>query len=121
MGAYELLQPFPQIGRETFALDEQTKSSPTTSRFGHAEVEPARLFALEMRGWTHFNDAFSISAGSDLYVSFVVGPGFQTRPIPKQSVSELRVMSRTLGAAPKLGDIDRITLSEILRDVATLA
>jgi hypothetical protein len=118
---YELLQPFPQMGRETFVLDERAKSSPTTSSFGHTEVDPARLFALEMRGWTHFNDAFTISASGDLYVSFVVGPGFQTRPIPKQSVSELRVMSRTRGITPKLGDIDRITLSEILRDVATLA
>ena len=29
-------------------------------------------------------------------------------------------MSRERGVAPTLGDIERITLSEILRDVATL-
>ncbi|HEY2370327.1 MAG TPA: hypothetical protein VGH87_28220, partial [Polyangiaceae bacterium] len=84
------------------------------------EVEPSRLFALEMRGWTQHANAFSISASESLYVSFVAQPGFQTRPIPKQSVSELRVMSRERGVVPKLGDVARITLSEILRDVATL-
>ena len=117
---YELVQPFPQIGRETFVLDARAKTSPTTGGFALENVEPARLFALEMRGWTHVNNAFSLPVGS-LLVSFFVEPGFQTRPIPKQSVSELRVMSRERGIAPTLGDLDRITLSEILRDVFTLA
>jgi hypothetical protein len=117
---YELVQPFPQIGRETFVLDATALASQTTNGFALENVEPARLFALDMRGWTQFNSAFSFALGESLLVSFVAEPGFQTRPIPKQTVSELRIMTRKPGPKPKLGDVDRITLSEILRDVATL-
>lgn len=117
---YELVQPFPQIGRETFVPDARALDSQTTSGFAQTDVEPARLFALDMRGWSQNRNAFSLMIDDTRYAWVVAQPGFDTRPVPKQSLSEVSIGSRTPGAVPKLRDVDRITLSEILRDVATL-
>ncbi|MFD0638862.1 DUF4132 domain-containing protein [Catenulispora yoronensis] len=48
---YELLQPFPQLGRATAALTDAEKAATNLTRFLAADVPVGRLLGLERRGW----------------------------------------------------------------------
>ncbi|QEI05535.1 DUF4132 domain-containing protein [Pigmentiphaga aceris] len=48
---YEIAQPFLQLGRETYVLDEAERGVDTISRFADAEVETTRLRGMSTRGW----------------------------------------------------------------------
>ena len=50
-GDYEIAQPFPQLGRETYALTEAEKAADSVTRFEGIEVEAARLRGMGARGW----------------------------------------------------------------------
>lgn len=48
---YEILQPFPQLGREIFRPTEEERSARALLDVSGAQVSPGRLFALEARGY----------------------------------------------------------------------
>ncbi|SET20863.1 DUF4132 domain-containing protein [Thorsellia anophelis] len=48
---YELLQPFTQLGRETFSLTEEELSSKEITRFAGKEVPTGKILGLNNRGW----------------------------------------------------------------------
>ncbi|HVL07005.1 MAG TPA: DUF4132 domain-containing protein [Acidimicrobiales bacterium] len=48
---YEILQPFPQLGREVLALTEEERSSRLLRRFAGATVYTGRILGLSHRGW----------------------------------------------------------------------
>lgn len=48
---YEILQPFKQLGRETFSLTEAEAASQSLNRFNAKRVTPGGLMGLNGRGW----------------------------------------------------------------------
>lgn len=50
-GDYEIAQPFPQLGRETFTLTAAEKDSARIERFKGKSVQAARLRGMGVRGW----------------------------------------------------------------------
>ncbi|GHJ47587.1 hypothetical protein Cs7R123_49290 [Catellatospora sp. TT07R-123] len=48
---YEILQPFPQLGRETYGLSEQELAATVLTRFGEVTIPTGRVVGLERRGW----------------------------------------------------------------------
>ncbi|QEI05533.1 DUF4132 domain-containing protein [Pigmentiphaga aceris] len=50
-GDYEIAQPFMQLSRETYALEDQERELHTLTRFAESEVETTRLRGMSTRGW----------------------------------------------------------------------
>lgn len=48
---YEILQPFPQLGREVFALSAEERSARLLSRFAGTTVYTGKILGLSHRGW----------------------------------------------------------------------
>ena len=48
---YEILQPFPQLGREVLALTAEERSSRRLGRFAGASVYTGKILGLSHRGW----------------------------------------------------------------------
>ncbi|WP_285580003.1 DUF4132 domain-containing protein [Actinoallomurus iriomotensis] len=48
---YEILQPFPQLGREVHVLTDAERASRRLKRFEGVTVPPAAILGLEGRGW----------------------------------------------------------------------
>ncbi|MFI6025408.1 DUF4132 domain-containing protein [Amycolatopsis magusensis] len=48
---YEILQPFPQLGRQVLALTEEERAALTLTRFDKAKVGVSRVLGLTKRGW----------------------------------------------------------------------
>lgn len=48
---YEILQPFPQLGREVFVLSDTERQATSITRFAAATIPTGRVVGLERRGW----------------------------------------------------------------------
>lgn len=48
---YEILQPFPQLGRQVLALTDEERTALTLARFGKVSVSVSRVLGLTKRGW----------------------------------------------------------------------
>ncbi len=52
-GDYEIIAPFPQLGRPIFALDREEIKDKEIRRFGNVKIPPAALMGtMEKLGWT---------------------------------------------------------------------
>ena len=127
LGDYEIVQPFPQLARETFVLTDAERASVALERIAARRGEVGNVYALEQRGWQ--------ITGSRTWV-----PSLR-RTLSKASV-ELRFMDAIDLSRPKdtpevtahalfmvpVGPIGQVTFasltpveaSEILRDLAFL-
>ncbi|UJW31147.1 DUF4132 domain-containing protein [Saccharothrix sp. AJ9571] len=48
---YEILQPFPQLGRQVLALTDEERAALTLARFDKTKVSVGRVLGLTKRGW----------------------------------------------------------------------
>jgi hypothetical protein len=48
---YEILQPFPQLGRPVLAMSDEERAALTLTRFGKVTVSVSRVLGLTKRGW----------------------------------------------------------------------
>jgi hypothetical protein len=48
---YELLQPFPQLGRDTYALTDQERSADKLLRWKDLKVPTGKILGLSNIGW----------------------------------------------------------------------
>jgi hypothetical protein len=48
---YEILQPFPQLGRPILALTDEERAALTLARFDKTTVSVGRVLGLTKRGW----------------------------------------------------------------------
>jgi hypothetical protein len=128
---YELLQPFAQLGRETFTMTDEESKAEHLGRFNGSMVESAKLFSLDYRGWRRdrgqvvqgFDKLVRSRDGTcDLTVSLGVSPGFMvatpTDP-PEQSLDGLWLRD-SRGQPRVFGVLAPIVFSELVRDVETL-
>lgn len=129
---YELLQPFTQLGRDTYRLTEAEKSSTELTRWSDLVVPTGKVLGLTNRGWDRGmpQDAGVIHdiekplpggwrAVADLSEGLAVGA---LDYFPEQSIT--RVIVGTPGKwtvdAKTFGELDEITASELIRDLEGL-
>ncbi len=124
---YELLQPFPQLTREVFAVPAGASEALVFEDV--ALPAPKLVFGLERLGWQRggasdggaFSEHGKSFRGTDVSVvvtyAGAVGMGY----IEDKETLELESASfRVKGKAVPIGDVDPIFVSEVLRDVALL-
>lgn len=120
---YELMQPFEQLMRETFTLDEAQRSRRGLDHWAGRSVSNAGLLGLETRGWQRevgeggmvnsFNKP--LPGGRQICLQLEEGWFVQDSPDGK----DLQTVSAVVldGADATLGELTPIVLSEIERDL----
>ncbi len=129
---YEILQPFPQLGREVLRLTEAERSTDALTRFATTPVATKRIYGLAHRGWER---AMAEDGGvqgtlekllpSGLKAIVALDPGiFVGMPDeePEQKLTAVHVVKAeddhwNAGSRLPLSVLDDITASEILRDL----
>ncbi|KUO04542.1 hypothetical protein AQJ67_12130 [Streptomyces caeruleatus] len=130
---YEILQPFPQLGRSVHALGEEEATSRRLARFEGATVPVGKLLGLTKRGWERGEpqDAgvecwFYRRLGEGRYLVIDLDPG-----IPVGMVEELGDQTfRAVGldnrpdgwwnnrdSGLRFGGLDAVIASELLADL----
>ncbi|MFD1372113.1 DUF4132 domain-containing protein [Actinoplanes sichuanensis] len=69
---YEVLQPFPQVGRPVFALTEAERATGRLARFEGVTVPTTKVLTLDRRGWVRHE---AVNAGIQAGFDRLVGPG----------------------------------------------
>lgn len=128
---YELLQPFAQLGRETFAPTPEELDASVLTRVSGAPIPSGRLFSLEHRGFRRDADgggrvrAYTKElAGGQCLVSLWFSPGMHPQRVTETPEQTLGVVSihKSTGMHARLAfrDLDPIVFSELVRDVEML-
>jgi hypothetical protein len=134
---YEILQPFPQLGRPVFTLTPEEAASTNLTRFTKIEIPVGKVVGLERRGWRR---AAPADAGVQNYVwrplpgdralLAPLEPGIPVGAIDAigdhQTFTEVYLGTEdSSGYAwydpkadhPMFDTLDAVTVSEILRDL----
>ena len=126
---YELVQPFDQLGRSTFAPAAREGSRTTIERAVGVELPATKILGLlEARGWAR--DDRGLVRG---YVRTVAGldgpvearlaltPGFEIAELRYAPAQRVGALSLHRGAsAARLDSLDPVSYSELARDLETL-
>jgi len=131
---YEILQPFKQLGRETYALTPQEQAAAKIDRYAAKTIATGSVMGLVNRGWER-GDAqdggwvgwFSKRVGDGLEVHMELDPGTVVGDVsyePKQRIPHL--VLRKAGSWDNDGlrtfaSLHPILASEVLRDADLLA
>jgi hypothetical protein len=118
---YLIVQPFPQLGRETFAFTSEERESHVVTRFEGRAVPGSRFFALKTRGWGFYDYAIGkvLRGGYIAMLDSDPGLGFLQAKPEDQTLGEL-TLRRESGSPAKFGDLSIIDASELVRDVELL-
>ncbi|GLY29809.1 DUF4132 domain-containing protein [Kineosporia sp. NBRC 101731] len=133
---YEILQPFPQLTREVFALTEAEAQTGVLERFEGLKIATSRVLALERRGWRRDDPMMAgvqagidISFASGLEAGITLSPGIfigQPHEWDTQTLLSVGLHHRSTGADEQrqqtgrplpLQPADLVAVSEILRDL----
>jgi predicted DNA-binding WGR domain protein len=141
LGDYEVVPPFPQLGRTVYALESGEESAAEIKRFHGTELPaPTLVFTLEKLGWTrgmamdagcfdeHSKQFPSAKVTAVIAYEGTVGMGYidPGESLTVKSVhfcKGLRVPSGwgwDLKNALKLGEVPPIVISEVLADLHVL-
>jgi hypothetical protein len=132
-GDYEILQPFKQLGRETYALTDEERRTGRIQRFRDRKFATGAVLGLANRGWARgeVDDYRLLSLvkrlPEELDAELYLDPGtFLGNPAeyPEQTIYDIVV--RRPGTTDDdrlagLADVDPIVVSEIIRDADLLA
>ncbi|HEY0683443.1 MAG TPA: DUF4132 domain-containing protein [Steroidobacter sp.] len=134
LAEYEILQPFRQLGRETYALTKDELRSSSLTRFKDRVVATGTVLGLVNRGWKR-GDAqdggwvgyFSKTVDDEHEVHIELDPGTVLGDVssePKQRIP--KVVLRKSGTEDQEGlvkftHLDPIVASELLRDLELMA
>ncbi|MEV6344676.1 DUF4132 domain-containing protein [Actinoplanes sp. NPDC051851] len=123
---YEILQPFPQLARETGTLTAEEAASRELTRFRGRPVPTGAVLGLERRGWRResagdngVQSAVGVSY-ADAAFSLDLDPGIVAGMV---EINPEQTLGRVLLQAPAgttLGDLTPVTVSELLRDLIRL-
>jgi hypothetical protein len=121
---YRILQPFPQLGRETATLTADEAAGVVLTRFQGRRVLSRAVLALESRGWrrgtmrdsrTQTSVIPSLADGLELELDPGIVHGAVDRD-PEQILGPVRLYSQV----STLGDLDPVVISEVIRDLELL-
>ncbi|WP_238018207.1 DUF4132 domain-containing protein [Dactylosporangium sp. AC04546] len=129
---YEILQPFPQLGRETYTATEEELRSTELTRYSGMKVPTTKVIGLERRGWRRADPMDAGVQGSmerdlpggavlelDLEPGIVVG---DVTMMPDQQLGGVHIRGADESAwrrehRHRFDGLDPVTLSEIIRDL----
>jgi len=132
---YEILQPFAQLARETFALTPDEASAKELKRFDGVKVPTGRVLGLESRGWRRGDPqdgggiwwmerklpGLPLTAVLDLEPGIIVGA---VTEFPEQTLHAVYVSKSGYvwqrERVQVLGELPAIAVSELLRDLEAL-
>lgn len=131
---YEILQPFRQLGRETYALNDEERKTNKIERFKGKKVATGSVMGLINKGWER-GDAqdsgwvgwFNKRLGDGWEAELQLDPGMAVGYLdmePEQTIPMILVRRRGTwddSGLAKLASLDAILVSEILRDADLLA
>lgn len=135
-GDYEILQPFKQLGRETYLVTEEERKAKALVRFEGTKVSTGRVLALDHRGWRRGAPQDGGSSwwyekplgGGALEAILELEPGIIAGDVmmePEQKLGKVTVRPSGHGGwgddkCTELGAIDRVSFSELVRDLNAL-
>ncbi|MFV2216920.1 DUF4132 domain-containing protein [Actinomadura sp. LOL_016] len=134
---YELLQPFEQLARPVHTLTDDERDAGRLARFEGVRVAVADLLALTGRGWERgapmevgLERWISRPLPEDRHLVLTIDPGMRIGDLHEmgdQTLTDVRVAHHSYehpkgSAEPELrfGDLDPVTLSEVLADLVHL-
>ncbi|NMO55362.1 DUF4132 domain-containing protein [Actinoplanes sp. TBRC 11911] len=134
---YEILQPFPQLGRPVFTLTREEASSNRLTRFEGITVPTGQLLGLERRGWRREapQDAgvqgcieLPLDGGREVVIDLDPGVVVGVMDlIPEQTLDRVYVWTGDgtrsedrSKAALALSELDAITVSEVIRELTEI-
>src|SRR5262245_17852505 len=125
---YEISQPFPQLGRAVYRLEPGEAEAKEFTRFVGKKVAAVWLMSLDSAGWVRDSPGYGISSehrrefpGPRVTAVLDYEPGIPTGD-PRQAPDQ--VLGRCFfpgGYTVLLGQVDPVVLSEVLKDLTTLA
>jgi hypothetical protein len=131
---YEIIQPFEQLGRETYALEQAEQAGTVLTRFADRTVATGSVLGLANHGWNKAGDmesgwlgSFSKSLPGGWQVELTLDPGTNvadTRSHPKQSLPAVTLSRPDTAAKDEkiaFSGLGPILTSEVLRDIELLA
>ncbi len=117
---YELLQPFAQLGRDTYTLGAEEQSATALERWKGARVPTGRVLGLANKGWRR---GPALDGGMIVYftkpltdrkeIQLTFDPGIVVGMVDEYPEQALGVVSLP-------ANLDQITLSELIRDMEAL-
>ncbi|AKJ04056.1 putative DNA-binding WGR domain protein [Archangium gephyra] len=130
---YQLLQPFAQLGRPTYAPTAEERTGTELVRVKGLKVPTGKVLGLETRGWRRGppQDAGVVGwmekhLGPDRLIELDLDPGLYTGMLsesPEQTLGTVKVREPNTwgkeGTHP-LGTLDPILFSELVRDLEGL-
>ncbi|QFG20237.1 DUF4132 domain-containing protein [Actinomadura sp. WMMB 499] len=131
---YEILQPFPQLGREIHRLTGAEAKGRRLERFEGLTVPTGVILGLTNRGWERgdpqdagIEHAFLRPLPESRYALLGLDPGFvaaETHAFDEHTLVDVFVSDdrhgSVSGGGVRLGDLDEVTASELLRDLTVL-
>ncbi|MEU4240113.1 DUF4132 domain-containing protein [Actinoplanes sp. NPDC026619] len=135
---YEILQPFPQLSRETFALTADEAAGTHFARFEGSTLPTTKVMGLERRGWRReqpqdagIQAAMELKLAPRLEVAVELDPGIvvgMPTEFPEQTLTHIYVhdgsayssWSRSTQGLIPLGRLDPVAASEIIRDLTEI-
>ncbi|MFD9036428.1 WGR and DUF4132 domain-containing protein [Streptomyces sp. NPDC059567] len=133
---YEIVQPFPQLGRPVLAVTEEEAGGARLTRFEGITVPVGKLLGLQKRGWERGQpqDAgverwFSRRIGPECYLVIALDEGIAVGMVdmfPDQTLETIWLDKRPgdhRGGREyrlKFADLDPVTVSELLADLTEL-
>ncbi|MBW6438269.1 DUF4132 domain-containing protein [Actinoplanes hulinensis] len=133
---YQILQPFPQLGRPVFTLGEDERTVARLARFEGVKVPTTKVIGLERRGWRREAPQ---DAGIQGHIEFVIAPGLEMVVeldpgiaigaldiLPDQQLERVYLHDGTGNRWRSEGHLtldrlDPVTASELLKDLEELA
>ncbi|WP_329253647.1 DUF4132 domain-containing protein [Actinoallomurus sp. NBC_01490] len=133
-GDYEILQPFPQLGRPVYTLTEEERAGSRLTRFEGATVPTRAVIGLERRGWLRespqdagIQGSISRPAGDGRYVVIFLDPGIAVgapEMFPDTRLDSISLTDRPDGygsrGSLRFGDLDPVTASEVIAELTEL-
>ncbi|WP_141580708.1 DUF4132 domain-containing protein [Actinomadura sp. WMMA1423] len=128
---YEILQPFPQLGRPVHELADDERGAARLARFeGHA-VHFGKLMGMTSRGWElgeketgGFRRQVNLITPDDRHVMVAFEPGIRVidpDEFAEQKIERVMLMTgRYSGTEHPFGALDPVTSSEILAELTRL-
>ncbi|HWO60261.1 MAG TPA: DUF4132 domain-containing protein, partial [Umezawaea sp.] len=122
---YEILQPFPQLGRPVHALTEDERTASELKRFQNVTVPVGKVLGLTGRGWQldapregglRYSVGLATPSGT---VTVELDPGIPAGDVMANEQQTLT--SVVLSGGPRtFGDLDPISASEVLAGLTSL-
>jgi len=131
---YELLQPFPQLGRETHVLTPEEREGMLLERWKGVTVPTGKVLGLVNRGWRRGEAQdgggiwyFTKPLPDKRQIELSLDPGIIVGMVdeyPEQTLQEISVGLPSswgqVGQAEKIATLDAIAVSELIRDMEGL-